>query len=108
MPAPTKPAASAASLKVVRLNRRGAVIRILGGASTLLLAGCEAISRSKWFPKLLGSVVTANQHTQQLLASNGTLAQEFSEADLSPTFRSNGTANPQEETYQQHVMTDFR
>jgi DMSO/TMAO reductase YedYZ molybdopterin-dependent catalytic subunit len=35
------------------------------------------------------------------------MAQEFSEADLSPQFRSNGTANPQDAAYQALVASNF-
>ena len=35
------------------------------------------------------------------------MAQEFTEADLSPFFRSNGTANPNDATYQALAQNNF-
>jgi len=89
-------------------SRRSFIRRFLAGTSAAFLAGCDAASRSTWVPKLLGAGERANKGVQRLLTSKTSLAQEFTEADLSPSFRSNGTASPEDETYQQHVANEFR
>jgi DMSO/TMAO reductase YedYZ molybdopterin-dependent catalytic subunit len=80
-------------------SRRHFLGRLLAAATAALLAGCDAASRSSWFPKVLGVGERASRGAQRL-ASSRSMAQEFSAADLSPRFRSNGTANPDNPEYQ--------
>lgn len=89
-------------------SRRRFILRLLAGAATAVLAGCDAISRSSWAPKVLRAGEDADRGVQRSLTSRNALAQEFSEADLSPEFRSNGTANPQDERYQRLAAAGFR
>lgn len=79
----------------------------LGGIAGLLLSGCDALSLSSWFPKVLGVGERLNRALQPTVTGRRAMAQEFSEADLSPQFRSNGTANPQDAAYQALVASDF-
>jgi len=72
----------------------------MGGAAALLTAGCDRLSRSEWFPKLLWAAARLRSGAQHLLTSGKAMAQEFTEADLSPQFRSNGTADPDNPQYQ--------
>jgi len=78
----------------------------LGGAG--LLAGCDRLSRTQWFPRLLGSAETLNRGVQHALAPANDLAQEFSENDRSPVFPSNGTADPADAAYQRFAANGFR
>jgi len=89
-------------------TRRHAILRLLAGASALILAGCDQVSRSTWGPKVLKVGESASRAAQRALTSKTALAEEFTEADLSPTFRSNGTANPQSDAYQRLAQTQFR
>ena len=89
-------------------SRRSFIWRLLAGAAAAVLAGCDAASRTTWAPKLLSAGEHANKGSQRLLTSKTSLAQEFTEADLSPSFRSNGTANPEDENYQKLAANDFR
>ncbi len=57
-----------------------------GGLSTIALAGCDAITNSQWGSKVLRAGEGANRRAQRALSPKAALAQEFSEADLSPTF----------------------
>ena len=94
---------------LVRGNgRRNFIARLIAAASALALAGCDKVSRSNWGPKVLGVEEAVDRGTQRALTSKTALAQEFPESDLSPTFRSNGTDNPEDEDYQRHVLTQFR
>jgi DMSO/TMAO reductase YedYZ molybdopterin-dependent catalytic subunit len=88
-------------------DRRGFLAKALASACTAVLAGCDAASRSSWFPKVLGTGEHANKGAQRLITSKTSLAQEFSEADLSPDFRSNGTSDPEDEMYRQLAASNF-
>jgi DMSO/TMAO reductase YedYZ molybdopterin-dependent catalytic subunit len=68
-------------------------------AGALMLAGCEKLSRSEWFPKLLSTGEALNRATHNLIGGRRSMAQEFGSADLSPQFRSNGTASPNNPQY---------
>ena len=88
-------------------NRRQFLVRALGGAGALLLAGCDALSRSEWFPKVLSTAERLSNRAQHLVTSRKSMAQEFTEADLSPRFRSNGTAVPNNPDYQAMAQNGF-
>ena len=79
--------------------KRRALLRSFGGLGTLLLAGCDRLSSSEWFPKVLEAGEQTSRSVQHLLTPRTAMAQEFTEADLSPQFRSNGTAMPQSAEY---------
>ena len=80
-------------------SRRRFLARALGATGALLLAGCERLSQSEWFPKVLAAGERISEAAQTLVTGRKAMAQEFAEADLSPTFRSNGTAEPDSEAY---------
>ena len=69
-----------------RLRRN--LLTAMGG---LLLGGCDALSRSQWFPRMLRAGEGLSRRVQHAVTPRKSMAQEFSEADLSPSFRSNGT-----------------
>ncbi len=77
-------------------------MRALAGGSALALAGCDKLSRTDWFPKILESAETVTRSAQRLLLPRKAMAQEFGEADRSPYFRSNGTAMPRNPQYIAH------
>jgi DMSO/TMAO reductase YedYZ molybdopterin-dependent catalytic subunit len=88
-------------------NRRRFLARAAAGASALLLAGCDRLSRTEWFPKVLGVAEKLNYDAARAIAPRKSMAQEFAESDRSPTFRSNGTANPASDEYQAMVANGF-
>ena len=88
-------------------SRRGFLKGVISGAGAALLTGCDALSRSQWFPKLLGFGEHLSRGAQGLITSRKSMAQEFGDADLSPEFRSNGTANPEDAAYQAHAQSQF-
>ena len=75
-------------------------------ASTLLLPGCEKLSRTPWFTDVLATGEKVSQAVHKMVARNA-MAQEFTPADLSPTFRSNGTAEPNNPAYASMVANRF-
>jgi len=89
------------------VSRRRVLAQLLTGAGAALLAGCEAASRTQWFPKILGVGEHLTRGAQHLLTSRRSMAQEFEEADLSPQFRSNGTSKPRSPAYQAHARNGF-
>lgn len=88
-------------------SRRRFLARVLAAGGALLLAGCDRLSGTGWFPKILESGERLSQAAQHLVTSRQSMAQELTEADLSPTFRSNGTANPNDLRYQSLVANHF-
>ena len=92
---------------LAELSRRRFFRHTAGAAAVLLLAGCEKLSQSEWFPKLLASGERLNQKVQGALGGRRSMAQEFTEADLSPQFRSNGTSTPDSAAYKALVADGF-
>jgi DMSO/TMAO reductase YedYZ molybdopterin-dependent catalytic subunit len=80
---------------------------IATGASGLLLGGCDKLDHSPAFRGVLGSAEHLTMDAQRLVGGRNSLAREFSEADLSPFFRSNGTAMPGTSEYAQHLAQNF-
>jgi DMSO/TMAO reductase YedYZ molybdopterin-dependent catalytic subunit len=91
-----------------RRDRRRNVLRgIVAGSVAFFLAGCDAASRNSGFQKVLGAGEHLTRRVQRALTSRRSMAQEFTEADLSPDFRSNGTAYPDSAAYRALVAEDF-
>jgi DMSO/TMAO reductase YedYZ molybdopterin-dependent catalytic subunit len=81
----------------------------LGGLSLggLALAGCDRLSRA---PSARGFLSEAERLTfaaQRTLLSRHALAREFTAADLSPTFRANGTLMPDTQEYERLLERRF-
>jgi DMSO/TMAO reductase YedYZ molybdopterin-dependent catalytic subunit len=87
--------------------RRRFLGRAAAAASALVLAGCDALSRSEWFPKVLGVAERLNYAAAHAVAPRKAMAQEFAESDRSPQFRSNGTANPGTDEYRAMAANGF-
>ena len=77
-------------------------------AAMPLLSGCDALNSNPEFRKILSMGETMHQHSQRALMAGATLAPEFTRADLSPTFRANGSRMGDGPTYAAHVATGFR
>ena len=88
-------------------SRRYFLKQALTSASAALLAGCDALSNSSWFPKVLGIGEHLSSSAQHLVTSRRSMAQEFTEADLSPQFRGNGTEDPEDAEYQALATRGF-
>lgn len=72
------------------LSRRRLLSAGALGAGSLLLAGCDRLSKPGPFRDLLESADNAHFTAQRLVAGDA-LAAEFSPADMSPNFRANGS-----------------
>ncbi len=87
-------------------ERRRFFARALAGLGAVALAGCDRLSQSEGFTKLLSTGERLSQGAHRLV-SRKTMAQEFSEADMSPSFRSNGTSMPNSAEYKALVENSF-
>jgi DMSO/TMAO reductase YedYZ molybdopterin-dependent catalytic subunit len=94
-------------MNTTRDARRRFLARTLGAAGTLFLGGCQRLSQSEWFPKVLGVGEGASSAVAHAVTSRRSMAQEFTEADRSPTFRSNGTAEPDSDAYRALAANGF-
>ena len=72
-----------------RITRRSLLASGVLGAGGLMLAGCDKLNGAPSFRRLLESAEDAHRASQRLIGG-GTLAPEFTLADMSPDFRSNG------------------
>jgi len=88
-------------------TRRRFLGRAAAAASALVLAGCDRLSGSEWFPKVLGLAERVNYAAARAIAPRKAMAQEFAESDRSPQFRSNGTANPGTDAYRAMAANGF-
>jgi len=89
------------------LNRRGFLARVASSLGALLLGGCDRLSESHWFPRILGSAEVVNKRAQSAVTRAQSMAREYTEADLSPNFKSNGTDYPNDAKYQALAANHF-
>jgi DMSO/TMAO reductase YedYZ molybdopterin-dependent catalytic subunit len=80
---------------------------IAAGSSGLLLSGCDRLNNSPQFRSVLRSAEKLTMASQRLVSPRDALAREYSDAERSPFFRSNGTAMPGTPAYQQHLSEHF-
>ncbi|TPG41334.1 molybdopterin-binding protein [Sphingomonas koreensis] len=88
------------------LTRRGMMTGAALGAGTLL-AGCDKAIQQPAIRKIIFSGEDMQRGLQRALSARGALAPEFTAADMSPVFRSNGTANPNTPDYNALVAGKF-
>jgi DMSO/TMAO reductase YedYZ molybdopterin-dependent catalytic subunit len=79
---------------------------LLGGAGTLL-AGCDRLNDSPGFRGVLRTGEGLTMRAQRLISSREAMAREYGAADMSPIFRSNGTANPNTPDYNRLAAGNF-
>jgi DMSO/TMAO reductase YedYZ molybdopterin-dependent catalytic subunit len=89
-------------------ERRKFLRRLAAGASAAVLVGCDKLSNSEWFGNVLSTGESLSKNAHHLLRTRKAMAQEFSEADLSPSFRSNGTSFPESAEYQILAKDSFK
>jgi len=81
--------------------------RFIAVGSASLLAGCDRLNNSQAFRGVLRSAEGLTMRAQRLVSPRGALAREYTDADLSPIFRSNGTSMPGTTDYARHLAEDF-
>ena len=81
------------------ITRRRFLIGSTLAASALGLSGCDALVQDDRVKSVLKIAEGFTMKTQRLLIGDNALAREFSEADISPVFRANGTSMPDNPLY---------
>ena len=76
------------------------------GAGGLLLSGCDKLSYNPRMVSVLESAEGATERWQRLIGRDA-LAREFTEADISPVFRANGSQSVDTDDYLAHSESDF-
>ena len=85
------------------VSRRKALV--VGGG--LMLAGCDKIAPTKPARKAFLGAEGLTYRVNRLLTAHDALAPEFTGADVSPIFRSNGTAHPGSPDYARLLADNF-
>ncbi|GJE16454.1 molybdopterin-binding protein [Methylobacterium marchantiae] len=88
-------------------NRRGILTGAAGLLSAAFLGGCDRIAGTEWGRRTLKLGEDANLFVQRLLLTPTSLAREFSESDISPWFKPNGTIDPQDRGYKALAKAGF-
>ena len=92
--------------ELIRLSRRTALIGA-AGAGGLMLTGCDQLSHNPSFLRVLMTAERLNLNTQRLLMPEKGLAREFTKADLSPSFKANGSFTGTTDDYKRLLDDNF-
>jgi DMSO/TMAO reductase YedYZ molybdopterin-dependent catalytic subunit len=92
---------------IERVSRRRMIASLGAGAGGLLLSGCDRIARSAAFQSAQAAAEGLTISAQRLVVDRTALAPEFSAADMSPIFRTNGNVLPAASAYQAHAASAF-
>jgi DMSO/TMAO reductase YedYZ molybdopterin-dependent catalytic subunit len=87
-------------------DRRGFLAKSLAGASALMLAGCDRVGENARVLRILDTAEWLTLRAQRLILGRA-LAPEFSEAEISPVFKPNGSTDPQDAGYRAHAKSLF-
>jgi hypothetical protein len=88
-------------------SRRRFLIGSALGASGVALTGCDGWGLDSEPGAVIRSAESLTMKVQRLLQGRDALAREYSEADISPIFRVNGTSRPDSEEYAKLVDSGF-
>jgi DMSO/TMAO reductase YedYZ molybdopterin-dependent catalytic subunit len=93
-------------MSIERPHRRFllAAMATIGG---LALSGCDRLSIQPRFRSVLGKANGLTYRVQRFLLGANRLAPEYSEAEISPGFRPNGSTDPQDDEYLDLSDNDF-
>ena len=94
-----------------KLTRRKLLLGTVHGAALAALSGCEKVfdglSQSATMQSIFESAEHVNRRVHRLLSGRYKLAQEFTEQDISPTFRANGNPPPINTEYVEDAARQF-
>ena len=88
-------------------DRRRFLGRVLVAGGAGLLAGCDKVVNGDSFTSLLTTVDQPTDNVFHALIPEDALSQEFTEAQLSPVFKANGSTNPQTPEYLALTANNF-
>jgi len=89
-----------------RLTRRGALAGLTLG-SGVLLAGCDKVATTAGAKRAFQGAEDLTYRVNRLITPRNALAPQFTGADLSPIFRSNGTSMPGSPDYARLLAGNF-
>jgi DMSO/TMAO reductase YedYZ molybdopterin-dependent catalytic subunit len=89
------------------IPRRRFLFAAAAGLSGLALGGCDRLVEAPSANGVVGAAQWLTMRAHRALFTDGSLAPEFSEGDVSPSFRSNGTSMPDGEAYAQLLAGRF-
>jgi DMSO/TMAO reductase YedYZ molybdopterin-dependent catalytic subunit len=93
-----------------RLHRRE-LLKAVATIGGLALSGCARVTTEPRLRSVLDAATSLTYRLQRVLIGANRLAREYSEAEISPTFRPNGSTDPQDTGYLTLVgnhFTDWR
>ena len=80
-------------------DRRHLLRGAVAAAGAAMLSGCDKLSQNESFVATLKSAQNLSHAAAGIVAPKSAMAQEFSEADIAPTMRANGTLDPADADY---------
>ena len=89
-------------------ERRGFLRPAASVAGAILVGGCDQLSQQPKTQAVLASAEKLTQAAQNLLTPRSALAREFTEADISPVFKANGSTDPDDPDYRTLATNGFR
>lgn len=89
------------------ITRRRFLIGSTLGASALTLPGCDLLGENADVANVLRTAEQLTMKAQRLLQGRDALAREFTDKDVSPSFRVNGTSAPDSEEYAELLEGKF-
>lgn len=92
----------------IKLDRRRFLIGAGVTAAAGALSGCSFLTENDSAQQVLAMAERLTMASQRFLLSDQALAREFTEADLSPVFKSNGTHMPDGEEYAALAEGNFK
>ena len=90
-----------------RPSRRAFLTGAGASAGALALAGCDALSQSPGFRKVLYTGEDLNMLVQRALLSPSSMAKEFPASEISQNFKANGSTNPDDPAYRALAANGF-
>jgi DMSO/TMAO reductase YedYZ molybdopterin-dependent catalytic subunit len=91
---------------VGNITRRAAIVAGFGGAGALVW-NVNTLTLSPGFARIARAAEDWTRFSQRALLLPGQLAKEYTVADISPSFKPNGTLNPGDDAYNAHVAQNF-
>lgn len=89
------------------MNRRTWLTGLGATLGGLVASGCSRVVASDPVVNFMQSAEKLTMGAQRLLIGRHALAREFTEDDISPDFRANGSTDPQTDIYLEHVAGNF-